>query len=123
MLSEAQAAYAHVATLTTDPDRAGYLLYQRAVRDCDDCRRAIAAQDRGALVQAVHHAQHIVAALHDNTRQDLPAGRAFRTSHLWVWRRLGQVARSQDPAALDEAQRFLQQMADQLRARLEAGGS
>lgn len=118
-LSEAQSAYAQAATYASDPDHAGLVLYQAADRDCDRCRTAIAEQRWDALTDAGHHAQRIVAALHDMTREDTDAGQAFRLSHQWAWQQLQRVIALHDLAALEAVQTFLADLADQLRRRLD----
>lgn len=114
-----QRAYAEAATATSNPDRAGYLLYHAVVKDCRRMEEAYARQDWGALVQAGEHALRILAALHDIGRTDIEAGQLFRTAHRWAWTTLGEFVRDHDLAKLQEVRTWTETLAHQLLIRME----
>ena len=117
-----QQAYADASTAVSDPDHAGYLMYRAVAKECHAMRQALMDADWPELVRAGHHAQQILAALHDLANPARPHGPQFRLSNRWAWREVGRVVREHEAFRLDPVSVWAETLATQLYHRLVRAG-
>ena len=106
--SRAQAAYASDGLATTPTTKLLVLLLQRAMRDLDDARRALAGGEIEAAHTALVHAQDIVHELHLALDPDgFEGGRTLADLYGYLTERLVTANATKQASVVEECEQLL----------------
>ncbi len=111
--ARAQAAYASDGLATTPSTKLLVLLLQRAMRDLDDARRALAGSNIEAAHTALMHAQDIIHELHLALDPDgFDGGRSLADLYGYLTERLIAANSTKRTEIVDECEQLLAPIAE-----------